>query len=366
MNIFRVAGRLPVPPGILYFRKNLKILVMLLITITISSCAPAPAEFEVTNLTISPTNVEVYNEVNISANITNIGGLEGYYTANLSINGTVLDNTLVTLAPGETKGVTFNHTPETKGDFTISIGEASVNLLVAEPPPGQWWVIPCVVTASNISQRMSFMPGSIQEYSFELPEGTSMEIQVSQTVSNGSREVFLGAAGFRSDKMLLEDVVFGIDSEIVWALEDDATGMLYVEDGAGDVDIFTETCKGSKPQSTHTFGDGTPDPAGSWLVHMPMAVEFESMGITSIWPMDVYCTTGYNYNHITFPGDIIDDSEVEAEGTPCGRDGGIVPFVGTPFKVIVTGAILDRHVMGVRVDVQFVGEMEVTPVDWGQ
>jgi len=366
VNIFRVAGRLPVSTDFLYRRTTLKIFIMLLITITISSCAPAPAEFEVTNLTISPNAVEVYNGVIISADVTNIGGLEGSYTANLSINGTILDTAVVTLAPGETTGVTFNHMPETKGQFTISIGEASGNLLVTEPPPGQWWVIPYVVTASNISQRMSFMPGSIQEYSYELPEGTPMEIQISQTVANGSREVFIGAAGFRSDEILLEGVAAGIDAKIVWALDEDATGTLYVEDGTGDVDVFTETSEEADSQSTHTFGDGTPDSAGSWLMHMSLAVEFETLGITSILPMDVYFTTGYNYNHITFPGDIIDGSEVEGEGVPCNRDGGIVPFVGTPFKIVVTGAILDRRVMGVRTDIQFVGEIEIAPADWGQ
>jgi hypothetical protein len=363
-DVLSTVKRLNVPSAGQGLKSILVTATSLTIGVTIAACNPTPADFEVSNLTISPGAVEVYEEVTISADVTNIGGLEGSYMANLSINGTILNTEEVTLAPGETKGVTFNHTPETKGQYTVMVGEASSSLVVTEPPPGQWWVIPCVVTASSISQRMSFIPGSISEYSFKLPEGTGMEIQISKTIANGSREVFLGAAGFRSDPMVLEDVIPGIDSEIVWALEGDALGTLYIEDDVGDVDISAETKPNVKPQTTYTFGDSIPDPAGSWLIHMPMVVEFESLGISDVWPMDVYCTTGHNYNHITFPSDIIDGSEVEGDGTPCASDGGIVPFVGTPFKIVVTGAILDRAVMGVRVDVQFVGEMEVTPIGW--
>lgn len=330
--------------------------------LTAIACAPAPAQFEVLNLTISPAAVEVYGEVTIRASVTNTGGVAGSYTAGLRIGDDAIDTQAVTLAPGESAEVAFHYMPETKGNFTVEVGGAEGILLVTEPPPGEWWDVHYLVAESNVSQRMCIQKTMIKEYSFQLPEGTSMDIRISKTAVNGSREVFLGAAGFKSDPMVLKNVFPGIDSTVAWALAGDAVGTLCVADGAVDVDVFATSTSGAKPATAYVIGDGTPDAAGSLQAYLPMSVEFESLGISSVWPMDAYITTGHSYSYINSPDRAIDGSEMEGEGEPCSRDGGIVPYVGAPCTIVLTGAIIDRRIFGVYVDVQFMAEMRIAPV----
>ena len=193
-----------------------------------------------------------------------------------------------------------------------------------------------------------------------------MQMQVSAVAVNGSRELFVGAADFQPDTMLLEDVIPGVDSKVTWMLSGDAHGTLYVEDGAGDVDVFAESTSHASPPTVYTFGDGTPDPAGSWIIHMPMRTSFESMGIASSWPVEAYCTTGHSWGHITSPDNAINGSVMAADGTPCTEDGGPAPFVATGCKIVMTGAIIDRVLMGFGIDVHFMSEMQLKPTGWEQ
>lgn len=348
--------------------KSKTALFALILTFTIAwGCGgPLPAKFEVSNFTISPDSVEPYEVVNISADVTNTGGVEGTYVANLSIEGVIVDTESVTLGADETAGVTFFHTPEEAGEYVIAIGEVSGTLVVNAPRPGEYWTIPYIVTNSSLRQVMSMQGAPPTEYQFELPEGTGMELQISKTVVNGSRDVFIEASSFQSDPILLEDVMLGVDTEIVWGLEEDAWGVLYVEDGIGDVDVSSESTLHAVPPTTYTIGDGAPDPAGSLLIFMKMDIAFTSMGFSSTLPVESYCTTGHNYNHITAADKGIHDSEIEAYGEPYAEDGGPAPYVGTPGKLAVVGAIIDRTFIVVEVDVQFVAEMEVAPAGWEQ
>jgi len=327
---------------------------------------PLPAEFEASNLTISPRSVEPYEEVTITAEVANVGGMEGTYAANLSIGGVTVEVKEVTLEADESQVVSFCYTPEGAGEYAVSIGEASGMLKVTAPPPGECWTVNYVITHSEMRQVMSMSGAPPTEYSFELPPGTGMELRISKTVVNGSRDVYIKASSFAPDPITLEDVVPGIDTEVVWRLVEDAHGVLYVEDGTGNVDIASESTSGTYPPTVYTIGDGVPDAAGSLLMPMKTEVSFTALGLSSTLPIEAYCTTGRNYNRIVAPGKGIDGAEIEASGEPYARDGGLAPHVGTPGKLVVVGAIIDRRFMIVKVDIQFVAEMEVAPAGWEQ
>src|SRR3990170_842265 len=64
----------------------------LLNTGEITAGAPKPAEFEVTDLTINPLEAEAGEPILISVNVTNIGDIEGVYSANLTINNMLREN----------------------------------------------------------------------------------------------------------------------------------------------------------------------------------------------------------------------------------------------------------------------------------
>src|SRR4030043_249217 len=61
---------------------------------------PLPAEFQLSNLEINPTEVEVGDDIFISAKIANVGGIQGNYTAELKIDGTTIETEQFTISAG--------------------------------------------------------------------------------------------------------------------------------------------------------------------------------------------------------------------------------------------------------------------------
>jgi len=92
----------------------------------------APPKFEVTNLTLNPTEAKIGQTVTVSANVKNIGEAKGTYTAVLSIDGAEKDTRDITIAGGETKTVTFLVVKNAKGTYTIGIGELNQSLEIKE------------------------------------------------------------------------------------------------------------------------------------------------------------------------------------------------------------------------------------------
>jgi len=106
---------------------------------------PTPANFSVTSLGLSNEQVEPGQEVLVAVNVTNIGGCEGSYTLNLTINGAVEQTKTVTLASLASDTITFTVTKEQPGSYTISVdGLTKEFSVVALAPPWlsrYWWTI---------------------------------------------------------------------------------------------------------------------------------------------------------------------------------------------------------------------------------
>jgi uncharacterized membrane protein len=98
---------------------------------------PLPAAFTVSSLTISPSEVEVGEEVTISVVVQNTGELEGTYTVTLRINGVIEDIENVTLAGGTTKSVTFRVAEGTGGTYNVEVDGLTGTFVVTEPAPPQ-------------------------------------------------------------------------------------------------------------------------------------------------------------------------------------------------------------------------------------
>lgn len=81
----------------------------------------SPAEFQVSDLEVTPSDVEVGEEVTVSVEITNIGGQTGSYTLPLIINQTTEETRTVTLDKGESTTAEFKVTKQTPGTYNIEI-----------------------------------------------------------------------------------------------------------------------------------------------------------------------------------------------------------------------------------------------------
>jgi len=80
---------------------------------------PPGAEFKVSDLIISPTEVNPGQIVTISCLVTNIGSETGDYTVKLG--GDFVAEQTVTLAPGESKAVSFEVVPDVAKSYSVTV-----------------------------------------------------------------------------------------------------------------------------------------------------------------------------------------------------------------------------------------------------
>jgi len=122
------------------------------LNLTIASAPPPlPASFVVTDLTVSPAQVEPGETVTIEAEVTNSGGSTGDYTATLKINGTIVDSISITLDPGEDETVSFSIAKEATGTYLVQLAGLEGTFTVTEPaelPPSG---TPAAFTLSSLS-----------------------------------------------------------------------------------------------------------------------------------------------------------------------------------------------------------------------
>jgi hypothetical protein len=99
------------------------------------STGPKPAAFQVNGLVVDPIAAETGEPISVSVNVTNIGDLEGNYTANLLINNLVNNNQTVDLPAGQTSTIEFSVTENIAGNYTAQIEDLSASFNVTEAPP---------------------------------------------------------------------------------------------------------------------------------------------------------------------------------------------------------------------------------------
>jgi hypothetical protein len=105
---------------------------------------PAPAKFEVSDLTINPTQAQLNQEIDVSVNVANTGGKSGDYSLELKVDGTIKSTTRVTVATGASQIANFAITGDTAGKHQVEVagltGEFEV-IKAAGPSLVNWWLI---------------------------------------------------------------------------------------------------------------------------------------------------------------------------------------------------------------------------------
>jgi len=98
---------------------------------------PKPAEFKVTDIVITPEEIELGDEVTISVLVSNIGEETGIYTVTLGMeNGLIgiLSEEEVTLEGGESRMVPFTFTMNNEGIYTVTVDGLTGSFTVKVPP----------------------------------------------------------------------------------------------------------------------------------------------------------------------------------------------------------------------------------------
>ena len=209
--------------------------------------------------------------------------------------------------------------------------------------------------------RMSFsLAGSSPVvHTVAYPEAT-FDIYISKSVANGSREFYIDSDSYNSEPVVMEDIIPGIDMEMVVKILEDVRGLLYIGD-TGDVDVSSVDNDGSVEVR---FGDGQTDEAGSALSFSSGEGQSEtSVGQSFTVPMDVYSTTGKSSSLTVAPGRRMNGSVMECQGLPFEKEGGVAPYVGTGATFVSTGSSLNRMFSGFRTDIQFMNIMQIEPIE---
>jgi len=112
--------------------------------------APTPAKFEASNLTISPYQAQLNQEVAISVNVTNTGGTSGNYNLELKVNGITKSAREVTIAAGTSQTVNFTITGDAVGKHQVEVaglaGEFEITK-AAKQSQINWWLIGGIIAA---------------------------------------------------------------------------------------------------------------------------------------------------------------------------------------------------------------------------
>ena len=95
---------------------------------------PPPSDFRLSNLVINPTEADVGKDVVVTAQITNVGGSQGSYTAELKIDGITDQTEKLTIPAGAEYMLVFKVSKGLAGTYTVTLGELSGQLTVKEPP----------------------------------------------------------------------------------------------------------------------------------------------------------------------------------------------------------------------------------------
>jgi len=106
---------------------------------------PVPVAFTTSALSISPTEVDIGENIIVSVVVANTGNLPGTYKVTLKVGNVVVETKEVTVAGGDSEPVSFNITKDTAGVYQVNVDGLSGTFEVKEAAPPS----PSLVEAIN-------------------------------------------------------------------------------------------------------------------------------------------------------------------------------------------------------------------------
>ncbi len=104
-------------------------------SLTVVGEAPAAATFVLSDLSVTPFEVEAGDPVRVSVRVTNVGVEPGDHTVALRIDGAVQDSAAVSLGGGASTTVTYILTREVEAVYSVDVDGLKGNFTVGAPPP---------------------------------------------------------------------------------------------------------------------------------------------------------------------------------------------------------------------------------------
>lgn len=137
------------------------IIVTLAVVLVVPTACVRRAEFEVTALNISPTEVAKGEPTTVTADVENISGREGTYIATLTIDGVEAETKEVILTAGGKETVVFTVTKDIPGTYYVELGELSGTLRVRELKPAEFKVVDLSVPEGVLPGQAATITASV-------------------------------------------------------------------------------------------------------------------------------------------------------------------------------------------------------------
>jgi len=89
-----------------------------------------PASFQVVSLGVTPQEVLTGEDATVVAQVANMGGLAGNFTAELTLNGEQVASKTITIQPEKVARITFDISRDQPGTYKIQLGSAGTTMTV--------------------------------------------------------------------------------------------------------------------------------------------------------------------------------------------------------------------------------------------
>ena len=99
------------------------------------------AIFKFSNLVVDPIEVRAGKEAKITVDATNEGNAAGEYNVELFVNDTSVDSQQIALDVGESITLTFEHSEETPGEYSVKIADQETTYTVKEKSSALLYVL---------------------------------------------------------------------------------------------------------------------------------------------------------------------------------------------------------------------------------
>ena len=186
----------------------------------------SPASFTITDLAVTPSEVNIGESVSISVLVTNTGDLTGSYEVSLKIDDMVMQTKEVILDGGSSETISFSLTPDTAGEYVINIsGLLGTGQVKAPKAPAAFTISTITITPTEVN----------------IGESVTISVIVTNTGDlTGSYKVSL-----KIDNILEETKEITLDGgesqKIVFTVAKESTGTCKVEvDGLSDSFVVKE------------------------------------------------------------------------------------------------------------------------------
>ncbi|WP_255193205.1 right-handed parallel beta-helix repeat-containing protein [Natronobeatus ordinarius] len=218
------------------------------------------SEIEVTETSLSDTNVDTGSVVTIDAAVQNVGDAAGSQTVDLEVDGEVVDEEAVTLESGQTTDLTFTHQFDHAGEFDVVVaGEFVGTVTVSEPaddPEPAFFGVELLETNAPVQAGDSLEVSATVENTGEEADTQSIELVAGGAVVD-SADVTLDEGETETVTLTwttgADDVGEAIPLE-VRSDDDTDTATVAVEEPAGDGELVVY---GAEADRSHVALDET-------------------------------------------------------------------------------------------------------------